>query len=41
MRAVLTLAVLLIATTATAWPIGLGSRHCVCALVPDIPVNPG
>jgi len=35
------LAVLLVATTATAWPIGLGSRHCVCTLAPDVPVNPG
>ncbi len=36
------LAVLLVAPPLHAWPIGLGSKHCVCALVPeDAPVNPG
>jgi hypothetical protein len=40
-RVALVLTVLLVATTATAWPIGLGSRHCVCTLVLDVPVNPG
>ena len=32
-RAALTVAGLLIAWPAAAWPIGLGSRHCVCTLV--------
>ncbi len=40
--ATLSLAVLLCASQAHAWPIGLGSLHCRCTLVPaDVPVNPG